>query len=533
MDQPDPQFEQPRTSGQDVASIEESRRVGPRRDEAPNARRRARFARLCMIGAIAVGLLVAGVWVRHRWLVVTYRIAGGSMAETLVGDHVRLVCTDCGFSFRCGSTEVPRDNVLNCPNCGQPHEVDDRTEVRRGQAAAVDRWPVIVGGPQRWDLVAIAQPGSPGEFAVKRVVGLPGELVTIANGRVLIGSTAGRSDDELENRHDMNSENMAAIQSGGEVVRKPWATLRESAVTIYDDTHRARRIDSPPRWTPREKGSRWRTTDAGYRFSASPNRADDSRDRNNWLDYRHYPTFAPAGSAASRLESPIVDHDAYNQSVSRRMNRVTDLGVSCRVTLGRESRIAWQFVDDEDDHAIRVELSNTPRQVRIFSSTRSRGTVGESGRDLTQEPDSLQLEHTIELAREGASPNEHAVVLEVEVAVRGPDVYVILDGRELTIHRIDVPTTRQTRQTAPTSRSAVAISASGESVEVERLKLWRDVFYLDPLGEATRWTTGKRLGPDEYFVLGDNPVLSIDSRNWPPGSVTRSSLLGIVRPIDE
>lgn len=533
MDQPEPQTEQPAKSDRDAASVKEPPRVGPRRDDALNATRRARFGKLCMIGAVAAGLLVAGLWVRHRWLVVAYRVAGGSMAETLVGDHVRLTCTDCGYPFRCGASEVPRDNVLNCPNCGRSHEVDDRTAVRRGQAAAVDRWPVIVGGPRRWDLVAIAQPGSPGEFAVKRVVGLPGELVTIADGRVLIGSTARRSDDELENRHDMNSDDKAAAQYGGEIVRKPWAKLRESAVTIYDDTHRARRVDSPPRWTPRENESRWRTTDAGYRFSTSPNSADDSRDKDNWLDYRHYPTFAPAGSSASRLESPIVDHDAYNQSVSRRMNRVSDLGVSCRVTLGRGSRIAWQFVDDEDNHAIRVELSNTPRLVRIFSSTRSRRADGESGRDLTQEPDSLQLEHSIELAREGASPNEHAVVLEVEVAVRGPDVYVILDGRELTIHRIDVPTTQQTRQTAPTSRSAVAISASGELVEVERLKLWRDVFYLDPLGQATRWTAGKRLGPDEYFVLGDNPVLSIDSRNWPPGSVTRRSLLGIVRAIEE
>ena len=307
-------------------------------------------------------------------------------------------------------------------------------------------------------------------------------------------------------------------------------------MTIYDDTHRARRAGSPPRWTPRNDESRWRTTDAGYRFSAATKSADDLSETNDWLDYRHYPTFAPAGSTASRLESPIVDHDAYNQSVSRRMNRVSDLGVCCRVTLGRGSRIAWQFVVDEDDHAIRIELSNTPRHVCIFSSTHSRRTDGESERDLTQDPDSLQLEQTIELARESASPNEHAVVLEVEVAVRGPDVYVIVDGRELTIHRIDVPPTqqnRQTRQTAPTRRRAVAIGASGELVEVERLKLWRDVFYLDPLGEATRWTAGKRLGPDEYFVLGDNPVLSIDSRNWPPGSVTRRSLLGIVRPIDE
>ena len=318
MDQPDSQIEQHRASGGDAALIDESQRVGPRRDEAPSARRRAWVARLCMVGAIAVGLLVAGVWVRHRWLVVTYRIAGGSMAETLVGDHVHLKCTDCGYSFRCGSTEVPRDNVLNCPNCGQPHEIDDQTAVRRGHAAEVDRWPVIVGGPRRWDLVAIAQPGSPGEFAVKRVVGLPGELVTIADGRVLIDPVSAHTADLRADRQDMNSGDDAAIQAGAELARKPWARLRESAVTIYDDTHRARRAGSPPRWTPRNDESRWRTTDAGYRFSAATKSADDLSETNDWLDYRHYPTFAPAGSTASRLESPIVDHDAARKRTLER-----------------------------------------------------------------------------------------------------------------------------------------------------------------------------------------------------------------------
>ncbi|MEZ5950240.1 MAG: S26 family signal peptidase [Planctomycetaceae bacterium] len=38
-----------------------------------------------------------------------------------------------------------------------------------------------------------------------------------------------------------------------------------------------------------------------------------------------------------------------------------------------------------------------------------------------------------------------------------------------------------------------------------------------------------RLGPDEYFVLGDNSAVSVDSRHWPEGSVTRSLLIG--RPV--
>lgn len=39
--------------------------------------------------------------------------------------------------------------------------------------------------------------------------------------------------------------------------------------------------------------------------------------------------------------------------------------------------------------------------------------------------------------------------------------------------------------------------------------------------------TGRRLGPDEYLVVGDNPVGSTDGRVF--GPVPREALLGVVR----
>jgi signal peptidase I len=61
-------------------------------------------------------------------------------------------------------------------------------------------------------------------------------------------------------------------------------------------------------------------------------------------------------------------------------------------------------------------------------------------------------------------------------------------------------------------------------LEIGRLRLGRDVLY-DPAG-TYGGGAGFHLGPDEFFVLGDNPPLSRDSRHY--GAVPRDHILGVV-----
>lgn len=62
-------------------------------------------------------------------------------------------------------------------------------------------------------------------------------------------------------------------------------------------------------------------------------------------------------------------------------------------------------------------------------------------------------------------------------------------------------------------------------LEIGRLRLGRDVLY-DPSG-TFGGSTGFHLGPDEFFLLGDNPPFSRDSRNY--GAVARDRIVGTVR----
>ena len=63
----------------------------------------------------------------------------------------------------------------------------------------------------------------------------------------------------------------------------------------------------------------------------------------------------------------------------------------------------------------------------------------------------------------------------------------------------------------------MAIGARSLDIWLNDLTLYRDIYHsthavgtLPP--PAAQW----QLGPDEYFLLGDNPPISRDSRQWGP-----------------
>ena len=83
----------------------------------------------------------------------------------------------------------------------------------------------------------------------------------------------------------------------------------------------------------------------------------------------------------------------------------------------------------------------------------------------------------------------------------------------------------------PGRRRTVSIDADNQQCALSHVSLWRDVYYLnkDWLGQQYIWAMpdnfpsgndlGRgnhlaRLGPDEFFTMGDNSMLSSDARCW-------------------
>lgn len=74
---------------------------------------------------------------------------------------------------------------------------------------------------------------------------------------------------------------------------------------------------------------------------------------------------------------------------------------------------------------------------------------------------------------------------------------------------------------APVTTCSVAVGGETAGidggVEIERAAVWRDVHALAPASGASQWL----LGGDEYYVLGDFPGGSRDSRHWGPLHASR------------
>jgi signal peptidase I len=81
----------------------------------------------------------------------------------------------------------------------------------------------------------------------------------------------------------------------------------------------------------------------------------------------------------------------------------------------------------------------------------------------------------------------------------------------------------------PAIAEQFALGAQGLNVKIDELKVFRDLYYTEPIGR-TPYGWGEvpaRLGEEAYYVLGDNSSISEDSRTWGPHSpVLSNSLLG-------
>jgi len=287
---------------------------------AQQRRMSKRVVRWAVLSLVSTLLLLLGFLAFRNWgvqgTVFPVRVASGSMAPTLVGPHLQLTCPDCGFPFICGSEFAADEFTTVCPNCGcRDHDVDS-AETHPGQRVWIDNFVYLTSKPKRWDVVALHPPDNDSQLVVKRIVGLPGETVSIRGGDIYI-------DDEI--------------------LQKPLSTVRETAILVHDDRYRPNDSTLPSRWRSDEPESNWRPTDDGYVYI--PDEDEAEAPEIEWLTYHHCPCiYSPAPRG---IEKPIWDSYGYNQGLSRNLNDVNDIWFSCEIVGDRGPRVLFRIAEED------------------------------------------------------------------------------------------------------------------------------------------------------------------------------------------
>lgn len=141
---------------------------------------------------VIVGITGLAAFVAYCFLYVgdmeRFYIPTGSMAPTILGDHIDVVCPTCGYRFAAEAQSVDNGNIrnANCPNCGLPLNINAKTiKIIKGDTILVSKTGILADAePRRWDVIAFYKPGANEVNYIMRLVGMPGEDVMIEEGNI-------------------------------------------------------------------------------------------------------------------------------------------------------------------------------------------------------------------------------------------------------------------------------------------------------------------------------------------------------------
>jgi hypothetical protein len=278
------------------------------------------------------------------------------------------------------------------------------------------------------------------------------------------------------------------LLADGEVVRKSLAELRKVRVLVHDNRFEPTKNSGlPDRWRSTRAGTDWHPAMFGYWNTQPPENEFD------WLEYQHW---ACVASPRPRTKpSPILDNDSFNQGLSREQHAVPDVQLSCRMRALGKGKFTLAAVDGVK--RFETEFNPGEKKVRL-------------------------LIDGVEAADEDFAVKFDRRPVQFDFGLCDGQVLLTVAGREIFRHPYERPAGH-----APETLRPLAIGTSGMSMEVSELKVWRDLYYLDPEDTGADWEAERPLAAGSYALLGDNIPVSIDSRQWSQG-VARDSIRGIV-----
>ncbi|HYO10741.1 MAG TPA: S26 family signal peptidase [Tepidisphaeraceae bacterium] len=456
------------------------------------------------IESILVAFILAFIF--RAFVVEAFVIPTGSMAPTLMGAHMRFRCNDCGYRFESNysatqnaqndliiKSQSDLDYRVICPNCSykfpaidpaNPDNDGTRPPVQYGDRILVLKYLYLLGEPQRWDVVVFKSPANDDprlekptyqQNYIKRLIGTPGESIMILDGDIYKGAPA-------------------ADKTTYTVQTKPRHAQGALWRVVYDN-------DYHPQGLERGDGSHFRqpwTVRQGAGWSLGSTAADGRTFR-----------FDNASGAATLF----FDRDA-NPKANRAIHAFTDwlaydLEQEPPNNVVKDLKLAFHYERQAGEGPLRVNLSDgrqtfaailAPGEAKLVQLN-SDGERIIGAAKIPAGGDPLRVELTNVDYQVTLRVNEETVAQTTPEQYR-PDVVRLL---------ADYGANR------PQPPPGVEIAAANQTAALSHIGLWRDIYYLNG-SERQQFIGSPRnvinLGAGEYYVLGDNSLISGDARYW-------------------
>lgn len=487
-------------------------------------------------------------------------IPTGSMAPTLLGRHKDVQCEQCKIWFTVGASDElgSNDQFYNpfnrlesafCPNCRYKNPIRN-VPVFTGDRILVNKFPYEFAEPKRFDVVVFKYPEDPTTNYIKRLVGRPGEEIKIERGDVYVRRGGTLDDWQIVRKQDPDKQ-------------------RELQLLVFDNDHPETRLHDvgwPERWAPVTKDNKpggvagWSETDDGWTPDLKDRTFALKRDRSaeglHWIRYRHIlptqddweavtsdPPQPPVSQPRPQLISDFCGYNAYTGGQSPGDDRgiywVGDLTLSCEVDLreaGPKAELLFELNEGVRRYRCRIDphtgkatlvsiehLLDRDRGIETVLATANTDLNDAGTYDvcfanvddrlcLWIDGDVVDFGGKAEYAPPGLPAPQQEDLIPVGIAGRDVDVQVshLLLQRDIYYRSEHVADSQDYRErpddeqeyTGPYGRSGLSESLSDPDRWYEEYEA-----HTEP-------AVFSQLGPDEFFVLGDNSPRSKDSRLW-------------------
>lgn len=427
--------------------------------------------------------------------------------------------------------------------------------------------------PQRYDVVVFKFPKGPIENNtpknyIKRLLGLPGEIIAIFFGRLFHFATPTGAPPPFQDPDDPNVNAKELWRKGHmhvddkqhhklfdegafKILRKTPSVMLALRRIVYDNNFQAKDMLAYPRWAP-AKESGWKDEKLhSFSYAGAPAEQVD------WLRYQHLLRPKGGGPIPGNLDLKpelITDFMSYNsfhldfheQSVGA--NWVGDLMLECRVdALKGEGEFWMELSKGINRFQARWDLATGI--CTLFKVEYQRDETSKTGLKQIQ---IVELDSKPTKLRGPGAYQVRFANIDARLTVWVDRELPFGDGKDYPPPEVkngaeekDLDGINLQRRRGPTRNDLepASIGAKGAAVQVGQVKLWRDTYYSltpgsdvglhgdDFFANPQSWEPYRTMEyktmyvqPGHYLCLGDNSQASSDGREW--GLVPDRLMLG-------